>query len=188
MWAGIEWRERRHWAFVALAVFAGSVVMLVKVTTGIFWILPLVLYTSTREALGLRTWIRTRLDPGLIVAIGLPLFAGFVWTRHADAIKGAHLATQWITSANLQAWNFGTVAQRLDLHNWYTIFDRIQSLLVGPLFVLVVIVALWWGRAEKFWLGLVLVVVLSPAVFFNLYVVHDYYLAALSPALAGWSG
>ena len=31
-------------------------------------------------------------------------------------------------------------------------------------------------------------VVLSPAVFFNLYVVHDYYLAAISPALAALVG
>ena len=188
VWAGIEWRERRHWAFIALAVLAGSVVMLVKITTGIFWILPLLLYTATRETKGLRAWIRTRLDPGLIVAVVVPVFAGFVWTRHADAIKGAHLATKWITSANLQAWNFGTVSQRLDLDNWYTIFDRIQSLLVGPLLVVIVIVALWWGRAQRFWFGLVLVVVLSPAVFFNLYVVHDYYLAAVSPALAALVG
>ena len=188
VWAGIEWRERRHWVFVALAVVAGSVAMLVKITTGFFWILPLLLYTAARESKGLRAWIRARLEPGLIIAVTVPVVAGLVWTRHADAIKGAHLATRWITSANLTAWNFGTISQRLDLHNWSTIFNRVQSLLVGPLFVLVVIVALWWGRAQRFWLGLVLVIVLAPAVFFNLYVVHDYYLAAISPALAALVG
>ena len=52
--AGIEWRERRHWAFVVLAVLAGSVAMLVKITTGVFWILPLVLYTAVKELPGFR--------------------------------------------------------------------------------------------------------------------------------------
>jgi len=189
VWAGIEWRERKHWAFVVLAVVAGSVAMLVKITTGIFWILPLLLYTAAREAKGLRAWIRERVEPGMIVAVSVPVFAGLLWTRHADAIKGAHAATKWITSSNLQAWNFGTVAQRLVLDNWLTVFNRIELLLVGrPLFFVLVIVALWWGRAQRFWLGLVLVIAFSPAVFFNLYVVHDYYLAALSPALAALVG
>jgi Dolichyl-phosphate-mannose-protein mannosyltransferase len=189
VWAGIEWRERRHWGFVALAVVAGSVAMLVKITTGVFWILPLVLYTAARETPGLRAWIRARLDPGLIVAVAVPLVAGFAWTRHADAIKDANAATRWLTSANLQTWNFGTLAQRQSSQNWTAIFDRMETLLVGRYLLLaLIVVALWWGRTQRFWLGIVLVTVLAPAVFFNLYVVHDYYLAAISPALAALVG
>src|SRR5207237_4502009 len=105
------------------------------------------------------------------------------------AIKDASAATRWLTSANLQTWNFGTLAQRQVAENWTTIFDRMEALLVGRYLLLaIVIVALWWGRKQRFWLGNVLVVVLAPAVFFNLYVVHDYYLAAISPALAAIVG
>jgi hypothetical protein len=189
VWAGIEWRDRKRWPFLTLAVIAGSVAMLVKITTGIFWILPFLLYTAAREAPGFRAWIRARLEPGTIVAVTVPVLTALLWTRHADAIKGAHLATRWLTSSNLQAWNFGTLAQREVPDNWLTIFNRIELLLVGrPLFFVLVIVALWWRRTQRFWLGLVLVVVLAPAVFFNLYVVHDYYLAAVSPALAALVG
>ena len=189
VWAGIEWRERRHWLFVVLAVVAGSVAMLVKITTGVFWILPLVLYTAAKESRGFRAWCRTRLDPGLILAVVIPLLAGVVWTRHADAIKASDAATRWLTSANLQSWNFGTLAQRTVSENWTTILDRIEQLLVGrSLFVVLLVLALWWGRRQRFWLGMALVVVLAPVVFFNLYVVHDYYLAAIAPALAALVG
>ncbi len=188
-WAGIEWRERRHWAFVVLAVLAGSVAMLVKVTTGVFWILPLVLYTAVKELPGFRAWVRARLDPGLIVAIALPLLAGAWWTRHADAIKAANSATDWLTSTNLETWNFGTLAQRQVAANWTTIYDRIEQLLVGrSLFLVLVVLALWVGRKQRFWLGLTLAALLPPVVFFNLYWAHDYYLAAISPALAGLVG
>jgi hypothetical protein len=189
VWAGIEWRERRHWAFVVLAVVAGTAAMLVKLTTGSFWILPLLLYTVSGEGKGLRAWIRNRVEPGLVTIVALPLVAGYVWTRHADAIKDARLATRWLTSKGLQTWNFGTLSQRLELRNWSTILDRADLLVGGQLVLLgLVVLALWWGHGQRFWLGIVLVVVLSPAVFFNLYVVHDYYLAAISPALAALVG
>jgi hypothetical protein len=189
VWAGIEWRERRHWAFVALAVVAGALAMLVKITTGVFWIVPLVLYTAAKELPGWRAWLRARLEPGLIVAVVLPLVAGFWWTRHADAIKAADSATDWLTSAHLESWNFGTLAQRQVAGNWATIFDRIEQLLVGRSLVVVVLVAaLWIGRRQKFWLGLALAALLPPIVLFNLYWAHDYYLAAISPALAGLVG
>jgi hypothetical protein len=189
VWAGIEWRERRHWVFVALAVVAGSAAIAVKITTGVFWILPLVLYTAAKESRGFRAWCRTRLDAGLIVAVVIPLLVGVAWTRHADAIKASDAATRWLTSSNLRTWNFGTLAERTVSENWTTILDRIEQLLVGrSLFLVVLVLALWWGRRQRFWLGMVLVVVLAPVVFFNLYVVHDYYLAAIAPALAALVG
>ncbi len=189
VWAGIEWRERRHWVFVLLAVVAGSVAMAVKITTGVFWILPLVLYTAAKESRGFRAWCRARLDPGLVVAVVLPLLVGLAWTRHADAIKASDAATNWLTSSNLQDWNFGTLAQRTVSENWTTILDRIEQLLVGrSLFLVVLALALWWGRRQRFWLGIALVVVLAPVVLFNLYLVHDYYLAAIAPALAALVG
>jgi hypothetical protein len=188
-WAGIEWRERRHWGFVVLAVVAGSLAMAVKITTAVFWIVPLLLYTAVREARGLRAWVRTRIEPGLIVLVVVPLLVGLAWTRHADAIKAAHPATRWLTSGNLHNFTFGTLAQRTVSQNWLDIVDHAESLVTGrSLLVVVLALALWWGRRQHFWLGLVLVVVGAPLVLFNLYVVHDYYLAAIFPALAALMG
>ncbi len=119
----------------------------------------------------------------------MPLLAGAWWTRHADAIKAANSATDWLTSTNLETWNFGTLAQRQVAANWTTIYDRIEQLLVGrSLFLVLVVLALWVGRKQRFWLGLTLAALLPPVVFFNLYWAHDYYLAAISPALAGLVG
>jgi hypothetical protein len=189
VWAGIEWRERRRWLFLTLAIVVGAVAMSVKITTGFFWILPLVLYTGAHEVKGALPWLKERVRPGLIAAVMVPVAVGAWWNLHADAIKEAHLATRWLSRANAQAHDFGTLDQRTVLANWLKVFDRIDLLLVGRgLFIVLVVVALWWGRRQRFWLGLVLVVVVAPAVFFNLYVVHDYYLVAVSPALAALVG
>ena len=41
LWAGLLWRERRRLVYAAAALTAGLTVMLVKPTTGVFWLLPL---------------------------------------------------------------------------------------------------------------------------------------------------
>src|SRR5262249_10133359 len=43
-WAVISWREHRRPVFAVLALASGLVAMLVKPTTGVFWILPALLY------------------------------------------------------------------------------------------------------------------------------------------------
>jgi hypothetical protein len=189
VWAGIVWRDSRRWPMLVLAIAAGLVAMLVKVTTGVFWILPLVLYTGADDLRGVATWLRNRLRPGFIAIIGVPVVGAIWWTRHADAIKAANPATSWLTSANLNAWNFGTLDQRTDPHNWLAIFDRAERLMGGKyIWIGLVVVAVWWARKQGFWLGMVLAAIVPPAVFFNLYWVHDYYLIAISPAVAALLG
>ena len=74
-----------------------------------------------------------------------------------------------LTSTNLETWNFGTLAQRQVAANWTTIYDRIEQLLVGrSLLLMLVVLALWVGRKQRFWLGLTLAALLPPVVFFNL--------------------
>ena len=124
----------------------------------------------------------------MCAVVGIPLFAGWLWTRHADAVKAASKATAFLTSSELTTWNYGTLDQRLALGHWATIGDRIRELLLGGwIWVPLLLVLLWQARKLGFWLGWLLTIVLPIAVFFNLFWIHDYYLAAISPAIAGRS-
>lgn len=101
LWAGILWRDRRRLVYAAAALVGGVTVMLVKPTTGAFWLLPLLAYPAVAESKGWRSWLRARMDPGLACIVVVPFLAALAWTGHADAIKGASPATQWLTSARL---------------------------------------------------------------------------------------
>lgn len=190
VWAGLLWRDRRRAVYAVAALVAGLTAMLVKPTTAAFWILPLVAYTAATEQPGWRSWIRARRDPVLAVIVAVPFLAALAWTAHADAIKAANPATAWLTSEGLSSWNFGTAHQRLVWENWARILRRVTGELTGYpalLFPLVAFVGVR-SRQARLWAAFVAVPVLTVFCFWNLYVVHDYYLAAISPAPAALAG
>jgi hypothetical protein len=197
LWAGIVWRDTRVVRYAVLATVALSIALAVKITS-VFWVAPFVLYRSKDERSGTkdsgtREWIRARLSARVVVPITVALLAGFAWTRHADSIKSSSPATRWLTSSALQTWNFGTLDQRLDPAHWSTVINRASDLLVGGyLWIALILVALFAIRRDTrtrgFWIGITVAAVLPVTVFFNLYVVHDYYLASISPALAALLG
>jgi hypothetical protein len=188
-WMTILWREERRPSLAVLALGAGAVGMLVKPTTGIFWILPALAWRTT-AARSAAEWRRSLFSPTLAAIVAIPVLLALLWTRHADAVKEAHEATEILTSQSLQTWNFGTLDQREILSNWGTIWNRFGDWVIGPALVLLPVSAFvaWRSRQRLFWLAMALLVVLPPAVFFNLYVVHDYYLAAITPAAAALVG
>ena len=126
----------------------------------------------------------------LAVIIAVPLMAAMAWTRHADAIKAVNTATRWLTSTQQAEWYYGTLHQRMLLSNWSRIVDRVTTQLTGfpgwllPLSALVGLRT----RAARFWTALAAVPLLTILAFFNLYVAHDYYLAAISPVPAALAG
>src|SRR5262245_11992600 len=189
LWAGIAWRDTDKVGLAIIAVTAGALGMAVKGTTAWTYLIPFVLYRSKNEMPGIGNWLRTRASPRVWVVAVTPLVAGLVWTRHADAIKEASPATRWMTTSQLADWNFGTLQQRLEGANWALVGDRIEALLVGRyLWAGLIIVALVFAKRRAFWIGMALTVVLPVVVFFNLFVVHDYYLIALTPGIAALLG
>jgi hypothetical protein len=187
-WALIAWRENRRPAVGGLALLAGLVGMLVKPTTAVFWLLPALGYRPSRPGPA-----QQRRGSLLVLAllILVPLAAAIVWTRHADAIKGASPLTAWLTSDALREWNFGSLAQRFDPGVWGTVAARIELHILGvtgAAFLLVAVVALTRSSQRAFWLGVWLAAALPLLVFTNLYLQHDYYLAAIAPALAALIG
>ena len=159
----------------------------VKVTTGVFWILPFALlgFTSDANARRDRRWI------GAWALTLVPLAAALAWTAWADGIKAASPETAWLTSRALFSWNFGTLAQRLSPQAWshalYPAFWPIGGIVL-PLAVILVMVSAWRSRGRRFWTWMLIALVGPILVFFNLYVVHQYYSAAITPAVAMFLG
>ena len=189
VWAGMIWIDKRQNRFAALAIVLGSLAMAVKVTSAVFWMVPLLLYWSRGPRPPLRVLLRDRLNVSLVLLL-VPLIVCVLWTHYADGIKASSPATSWLTSEALFTWNFGTIAQRLSVHAWYDVLYPFDSLVTGLPFwgflILCGIAALREKRAV--WIGIILAGALPVIVFFNLYVVQEYYLAAVTPAVAAVLG
>ena len=183
----VGWREARRPVFVWLALAAGLVGMLVKPTTAVFWILPALLYrplAATPDGRSRRTRLWTA------IAVGVPLVAAALWTHHADAIKAASPVTEWLTGWNLRRWNFGRAHDRIEWDQWELILENAVPTLVSLYGLLLVpaAVAVWRSPQWRFWLAIASAAILPVLVFMNLYVAHDYYLVAVSPAVAALVG
>jgi hypothetical protein len=187
-WGVVAWRENRRPISGALALAAGLVGMLVKPTTAVFWILPALGYRLPETSAGPARRRRAQLETSALVV--LPILAALAWTRHADAVKAATQTTEWLTSRELRDWNLGTFDQRFERDTWETIIDRIRGTVLLSLwiFVPVAIIAGFRSRERRFWLGIAATVLLPLLVFTNLYYVHEYYLAAITPGLAAIVG
>lgn len=183
----LEWMETRHPLYWLLAVLAATVGMLVKVTTGLYWLLPVIGYRLDRAR---DDPLRGRSFLPLATLLALPVIAAAAWTGYADAVKARAPQTMSQTSAALVEWNYGSLEQRLDPGQWASLATRIVDIVVGP-FVALVVVAVIVGtrsRLRWYWTGVALACALPVVTFFNLYVVHDYYLAAVSPGLCALVG
>jgi 4-amino-4-deoxy-L-arabinose transferase-like glycosyltransferase len=176
------WVERRSWWLIAALTITLSVMCLVKITTAVVWIIPLiviaVLWKRTTSIRGI-----TKRWPLLIPAV-LSGSAGLGWTRFSDAYKSSQQFTEFLTSQALIDWNFGSIEQRLDTLGWSMIFGYSEAI-VGLLlvfFLLFISALIFWGnRATTIVLASTLFV--GPMIFFNLYYLHGYYLAAIYPAV-----
>lgn len=183
-----HWFDRGGAGWLVGAVVVSVVGFLVKVTTMPAW--GILLLVAAVLVIRRDGWARSwrRLLAGFALGPGLGFAAGVGWTIYADSVKNASELTRFVTSSELRDWNFGTLAQRLDFANSFVILDRIAQEIAGPFLVGVVLGALAIAFARTGeqrlrrvgWLG---VAVSAPVVFFNLYVVHSYYLIAVYPAL-----
>ena len=137
----------------------------------------------------------------LLVLLFLPLLVGYLYIRYGDAIKEQAPYTAWLSSRHpfIRGWTYGTWAQRLSLRNWELIVQRMQHTIMPSLvFAMAIGVCAVPFRTRQFgmyrwgafWIGcsLALAPVLGILSFFNLYVVHSYYLIACAPFLALFAG
>jgi hypothetical protein len=159
---------------------------LIKITTALPVIFFLIIFLSWDSNFEFRIKQLFRLSTVVIISI-IPSLA---WTRYADSIKEKGLFTEWLTSGSLQNWNFGTVSQRFSEADWIAVFARfwllggLIFLLLFPIFTIIVL-----NKSSVTKLLFVCVIpIIAPFVFFNLYVVHDYYfMAILFPSILSFS-
>ena len=189
VWVGMIWIDTRQRRFAALAIVLGTLAMLVKVTSAVFWMVPLILYWGTVSRPPWRTLLRDRLRTAAVL-LAVPLVACVLWTHHADEVKAASPATSWLTSVALFGFNFGSIGQRLDLRQWSKIIHPLDTLVTGmPVWILAAVFLIAILRERRaVWVGIILALVLPILTFVNLYAVQSYYLAAVTPAAAAVIG
>lgn len=163
----------------AVALAAGAGLLLVKVTTGPIYLLPVLLWHSPRGTSGYR-----RLSVWLALVIAGAV--GLAWSQYADAVRSGSPATDFLAARNSFEWFFGTMGQRLDLGEW-----RIPLVAILQLtgFGVVGWAVLAWRfasphRQRAFLVAILFVTVAAPLLLFNLYAEHDYYFAAIAPFVA----
>lgn len=169
---------------LAFTLVVGVIAAITKVTTffAFYLIAALVLLLTLgrqyrqqgRAAIGKQL-------PLLIVALGLPLLSIFFWTHYTDQLKELNPLGAKLTSSALKTWNFGTWQQKLSVALWKRTLYRSLTDLAGNVWLFVASSALL-PFCRRRTIGLVLLLallfLLPMAVFFNLYMVHGYYVYA----------
>lgn len=169
-----------------------SLGMLTKATTT----LPLIGFIAIDQIfLNLKMLFKQTYNPkilisGLLFAVTsiISIVVTKAWIDHADYLKSLNINANFIISKNLTAWNYGSLNERLEPQHWLTIFSGTEQLTARILLPLLitssVLIANYLSsihKNSKFQRKIYLanlgffMYVSSPLIFFNLYLVHEYY-------------
>lgn len=172
----METGQRRHWF---LAAGAGTVALVVKITTGVFYLLPAFFLRSSQGHYGFQRWSIWTLS-------AISVAAGLAWSSYAQAVRAETPASAFLELGSQAGWLFGTVMQRLDPAEWRVPLVAFLVLTGSGLIAWAPIAVVGTRRLAQaaFALALVGTAAAAPLVLFNLYAVHDYYFAAIAPQVA----
>ncbi len=177
----LRWLDRRRTAEFGFAMLLGATAMLVKITTGAFYLLPLLAYRREGRVAAMSDW-----SIGALVIV--PSLVGLAWIRYSDALKASSPATAFQTSAELVNFNFGTPAMRADPEMLLPIASAILVGLTGAglLVWLPAAIARLRDLPQRWVVAVLLAAPLlgAPLVLTPLYGTQNYYPAAISPAAA----
>ena len=202
--AVLKWlRSDRPFAWAVISAGVGSIAATVKITT-IPIILPAAvlmcvwafLWRGRGDQTGQRPTVRglawSRIfQLGILTAV--PVLIEWLWLWHTDAIKQLSPFTSWLTSEHLRHWNWGTLQQRFHIESWMQIAQRIEGLItpgwtaVLPVATLAALLKIE-AKGRVFIASLAFGGALPVLMFFNLYVVHEYYLIAITAPIAVVAG
>lgn len=168
--------EKKRMPLMVVCILSLILAMLVKITTAVPLAPALLFFILFRK----KRKINSRYGLLLLVSIVISYIPTLVWTRYADHVKAESALSAWLTSQRLLYWNFGTFGSRFNLHNLQAVVGRIW--LIGG-FLVVVGVSVAIREREHLTSKLILCgLAVSPiCIYFNLYVVHDYYYLAIFP-------
>jgi hypothetical protein len=178
------WQYRQMIGAATFGVLGG----LVKVTTfAPYYVLGVGLASWQAWKLHRNGAIRLpRVGTAAVLCGLLPVALTDLWTRFADSVKAQNPFGVALTSKALEHWNFGTIAQRLQVHS-YQVLKMRSGTLIGYPAAAVLILGVYvgaviassnlqpfrrWscivGACVAFYFG-------TTMLFFNLHVVHEYY-------------
>jgi 4-amino-4-deoxy-L-arabinose transferase-like glycosyltransferase len=189
--AALTGRSRQRWWLATLAAVLGGLALMVKITIGVFWLLPVAVVLSTYW----RGWKNRRvalLMSALLLV--LPMAGGALWFEISREVRQQNLYAYALNDQTGLAWYFGDLAERLNISDWVNILGRVLAEIGGLLLPIVLILG-WrerrelperWQRAT--WTGLAILAIAAPLILFNVYAIHDYYLAAIAPVIALYFG
>jgi len=113
------------------------------------------------------------------VSFIVPLTISLMWTNYTDVLKSHSMFGSNLTSKALFEWNFGTLAQRLDIHNlknifWTRVISNNAASFVG-VFILITSLIFAERRIRSLILICLVMFILPIFIFFNLHRAHNYY-------------
>ncbi len=177
--------ETRRPAWFALALGAGVLAALVKVTTFLFFLMPAAAWTlwwvwgDVRQpgGGGVRSVVRRALwcaPAGL-----LPIAVALAWVSYADAVKGAAFSGAFLQSENLRDFNYG-FGRRFAADIWGQHVDIwFAELMAWPVLLAVTALGAFLGRERWRLLVVLLTCFMAVQVVFPLlYAFHAYYYVA----------
>ncbi|MFM1813541.1 MAG: hypothetical protein RLZ98_236 [Pseudomonadota bacterium] len=174
--------------WIVATTVAAVFTALTKVTTFAVFALPAV-------ALVLAAWqdqsqARLRVAVAALTPALLAFGAAWSWVHFSDGVKDANPFTGFLTSRELETWNFGPMALRADWSFWVHLQEVITgyNLAEGALAIALLCVPFAARRVRLIAAVAVAGFFTGPLVFANLYHLHDYYYAANSLLLVGAAG
>lgn len=181
----LQYWDRPSWKLATAATLCGALTGLTKVTTLLPMMIFLMILVLSKKEIFINYSKNLKKIFGAAGIVFAVLLASQLWARFSDNIRDSNPATQWLTQSRLNHWNFGTIEQRQQFSNWKLLFDRVDQLISPTSTILIfLLVGLVNYRSRRLVIAGLTSVVLTMAVFFNLYLVHDYYLIAISAMIA----
>lgn len=175
--------------FLIPAVLAATVGLMMKSPYVAPLYLPFIyLYFKKR---GLKSF----LTPSLLIVFIVPFTFMVLWQAHVNSVNEIYFnnadypfremrPSVIVKMKPLNAWYFGTLDQRLDIHSYFNIAQRIKKTIfsvVGIIFFIPGIIYFFRNKTLNFFKVWLLAILASIMVIFNLNVVHTYYQLPILP-------
>ena len=178
------WKINQSYIFVTLAFVFSILTSLIKITTFIGILTPLILFSIISlhpELLRLNhSWRTHKRKITLSLMLWIVSFTlALLWANYADVTKGQNVISQGWQTINLHSWIFGTIFQRISFNNWYHYFTF--SLTIHPgIFILTslaIVYSLFHASIKNnaLMVGYLFLYLFPPLIFTNLFFVHTYY-------------
>jgi len=166
-----------RFAFGGIAVILACATALQKITT--FPVFYVLIVAITADAWRMRRLTAIRACIFLSLCTMLPIALTKCWVDFADAMKSQNYFGRALTSAALAEWNYGTLAERLQLRWLDAILGRLSYAIYHPAAGVVIAFAFLVGVRNHWRTHLILAAsFLAPLLAFTPLYGHSYYLCA----------